>query len=180
MEPEPMMEAETIDDGIMSPELAPEADENMGDSAEQEQMEEEDSMMNPKMMEESGDQASDDEPYPGYFEDHLYYEDGQPHPGYYRNYVDGVIGNDFESILFFHAAWCPYCIANNTKLEAWYAEKHFPRSVYKIDFDTADELKARFGVTNQDTFILIGRDGNEIKRVTFPSESDLLELLGTY
>ena len=97
--------------------------------------------------------------------------------GEYMTYQDGVIGNGEESVLFFHAAWCPYCIANDASLDEWYQSEVFPVSVYKIDYDTATELKQRFGVTQQDTFIRIDGDGNEIKRIGFPSESALRDLL---
>lgn len=102
----------------------------------------------------------------------------EEHFGDYSLYGDGVIGNGSESVLFFHAAWCPYCIKNDALLKAWYEQERQPRSTYKIDYDTAGDLKKQFGVTNQDTFILIDGSGNEIKRVTFPSESALRELLG--
>jgi thiol-disulfide isomerase/thioredoxin len=112
--------------------------------------------------------------------DHGGWVDEMGKPGQYTLFFDGVIGNGLESVLFFHAAWCPYCIAHNTQLQSWYGSEKFPRSTYKIDYDTADELKKMFNVTNQDTFILIDGNGNEIKRVTFPAESALHELLGTF
>lgn len=126
----------------------------------------EERMMNP-------DRVLDEPPV-----DHGGWVDEQGKPGTYSSYVDGVIGNGMESVLFFHAAWCPYCIANDMRLQNWYGSDAFPRSTYKIDYDTADELKKLFNVTNQDTFILIDGNGNELKRVTFPSESALRELLG--
>ncbi|MDP7477347.1 MAG: thioredoxin family protein [Candidatus Peribacteraceae bacterium] len=96
----------------------------------------------------------------------------------YTQYKDGVIGNGEESVLFFHATWCPACKANNEKLNAWYGSDSFGRSVYKIDFDTATDLRSQFGVTGQDTFILIDGNGNEVDRARFPSESVLRDLLG--
>lgn len=96
----------------------------------------------------------------------------------YAEYSDGVVGNGKESVLFFHAAWCPACIGNDKKIQAWYDGENFGRSIYKVDYDTAADLKAKYGVTGQDTFILIDGSGNEIKRERFPSEDALKELLG--
>lgn len=98
--------------------------------------------------------------------------------GQYTVYNSGVIGNGEESVLFFHAAWCPACKANNQKLNDWYGSSDFSRSVYKIDFDTATDLRSKYRVTGQDTFILIDGAGNELRRVRFPSEGALKELLG--
>lgn len=111
-------------------------------------------------------------------EEHGGWTDQADDSGTYGLYVDGAIGNGMESVLFFHAAWCPYCIENDKRLTALYGAEEFPRSVYRIDYDTATELKQMFGVTQQDTFILIDGNGNEIRRVSFPSESALRDLLG--
>ena len=105
-------------------------------------------------------------------------EEGMDDAGTYTAYRDGVLGNGKESVLFFHAAWCPKCRANDTKLQSFYGSGQYERSVYKIDYDTADDLKKQYGVTGQDTFILIDGDGNEMERISFPSESALKELLG--
>jgi len=96
----------------------------------------------------------------------------------YTTYTDGVIGNGQTSVLFFHATWCPACKKNNGLLEEWYGAEEFSRSVYKIDFDTATELRQKFGITGQDTFIVIDGSGNEIERVQFPTDSALRALLG--
>ena len=98
--------------------------------------------------------------------------------GSYTAFKDGVIGNGETSVLFFHATWCPACKKNNGLLESWYEAEQFPRSVYKIDFDTATELRKQYGVNGQDTFVLIDGSGKEIERVSFPAQSALRALLG--
>jgi thiol-disulfide isomerase/thioredoxin len=98
--------------------------------------------------------------------------------GSYTAFKDGVIGNGETSVLFFHATWCPACKKNNGLLESWYGAEQFMRSVYKIDFDTATELRKQYGVNGQDTFVLIDGSGKEIERVSFPAQSALRALLG--
>lgn len=98
--------------------------------------------------------------------------------GEFTVYQDGVLADGRAKVLFFHAEWCPKCQANTMKLNEWYGAESFPRSVYKIDYDTATALKQQYGVTGQDTFILVDGDGQEIERTTFPSEAKLRELLG--
>lgn len=111
-------------------------------------------------------------------DDHGGWVDEADASGRFTSYIDGVVGNGMESVLFFHAEWCPYCKTNEARLKGWYAAEDFSRSTYKIDFDTATELRSEFGVTQQDTFILIDGNGNEVKRVSFPSEEALRALLG--
>ncbi|MDA0375777.1 MAG: thioredoxin family protein [bacterium] len=98
--------------------------------------------------------------------------------GSYTAFTPSVIGNGKESVLFFHATWCPKCKENDSRLNDFYGSADYPRSVYKIDYDTATDLKSQFGITGQDTFILIDGNGNEIERVRFPSSDALRDLLG--
>ena len=97
--------------------------------------------------------------------------------GKYQAYYEGVVGNGEENVLFFHAAWCPYCREGDAKLSELYATQTFVRSTYKVDYDTATALKKKYGVTQQHTFILINEMGNEIARVSFPDDQKLLSLL---
>ena len=48
--------------------------------------------------------------------------------------------NGGKALIFFHAGWCPFCIA---------AEK---------------DLKQKYGVTTQHTFVQVDQDGNEITK----------------
>ena len=111
-------------------------------------------------------------------EDHKEMDTEVAAEGSYTAYTDGVIGNGKTSVLFFHATWCPACKKNNGLLESWYNAEKFPRTVYKIDFDTATELRKHYGVNGQDTFVLIDGSGKEIERVSFPAQSALRALLG--
>lgn len=65
-------------------------------------------------------------------------------------------------VLFFHANWCPLCIA---------AEKSFLASgipeglhILKVDFDTATDLKKKYLVLSQTSFVRIKPDWSMIKR----------------
>lgn len=67
-------------------------------------------------------------------------------------------------VLFFHASWCPSCLS---------AERIFQKklsllppgvSILKIDFDSASELKERYNITYQHTFVQVDSMGNELAR----------------
>lgn len=98
--------------------------------------------------------------------------------GMYAAYHDGVIGNGETSVLFFHAAWCPFCKQADKDLTQWYGSTGFPLSVYKVDYDTQTELKARYGVTTQHTFVKIDGSGNAVKTIVGPSNTVLQAFLG--
>jgi thiol-disulfide isomerase/thioredoxin len=81
-------------------------------------------------------------------------------------------------VLFFHAEWCPYCQKNDSYLEDFYGEgRAGAYTVYKLNYDTANDMRSAYNVTTQDTFILLDADGNEIERVSFPSQVQLEALI---
>lgn len=99
--------------------------------------------------------------------------------GVYMPYEEGFIGDGEPAVLFFHAVWCPTCKRVDEMLTQWYEEEDFPLSVYQVDYDSAQELKARYGVTSQHTFVLVDGEGNALQMLTAPSDSDLRALLQT-
>ncbi len=66
------------------------------------------------------------------------------------------------AVLFFHAPWCPTCRAANKSL----ADSIIPDGllVLKIDYDSSLELKKKYGVTSQHTFVQVDAEGNMIKK----------------
>lgn len=141
----------------------------------------EDAMLDDAFVQVSDDMQNAEQQVDPVFEadmDKEFAADMQDTTGAYTAYYDGVIGSGQESVLFFHATWCPACKANDANLTAWYAENAYARSVYKLDYDTNAELKQQFEVTSQDTFVLIDANGTLIEKVTFPTEAKLQELLG--
>lgn len=100
-------------------------------------------------------------------------DDGISATSSYRAYEDGVIGNGQESVLFFYAAWCPYCQANDHRLLTWSGP--LPVTVYKVDYDAETELKNRYGIATQDTFIRIDGTGKEIARLNLGASKEQLQ-----
>jgi thiol-disulfide isomerase/thioredoxin len=84
----------------------------------------------------------------------------QPATASYVDYSDGVIENTSgQKILFFHAPWCPQCRA----LESSIQKGPVPEGVtiIKVDYDSMQELRQKYGVTLQTTFVKID-DGGEL------------------
>ena len=90
-----------------------------------------------------------------------------------------VLGNGRPSLIFFFASWCPRCAAKEAMLQRLYGDGKFPVSTYKVDYDRSAELKARFGVTVQDTVVLVGGQGDAEQMVVGATETDLRMLLSS-
>lgn len=88
-----------------------------------------------------------------------------PTPQAAGEYVD-YNQSDFEKtdgtrLLFFHAPWCSQCqkldksitsqpkIADNT-------------TIFKVDYDTQNDLRTKYGVTLQTTIVKVDKDGNKL------------------
>lgn len=104
--------------------------------------------------------------------------DAQIQGASYMAYSDDVLMNGEPKILFFHAAWCPICRDADEKLMSWYGQQLPTINTYKVDYDTQADLKAKYGVTYQHTFVLVDGEGNVIQKVQGPSETALQALIG--
>lgn len=83
--------------------------------------------------------------------------------GAYIDYKDGIIATTKGTkILFFHAPWCTQCRA----LEKSIKESAIPGGVtiIKVDYDTQQDLKQKYGVTIQTTLVKVDDAGNFIKK----------------
>jgi thiol:disulfide interchange protein len=75
-------------------------------------------------------------------------------------------------ILFFHASWCPQCRA----LEADIQKNGVPTNttIFKVDYDKAQDLRKKHGVTLQTTVVKVDENGNLISKFT-PYQKPTLE-----
>lgn len=96
----------------------------------------------------------------------------------YVAYEESALAHEQTVVLYFYAPWCPYCRANDARLEEWFAQGLLDFTVYKVDYDTAADLKGRFGVAVQDTFVKIDAQGEILDSISLPSETTLKAFLG--
>jgi thiol-disulfide isomerase/thioredoxin len=63
-------------------------------------------------------------------------------------------------LLFFHATWCPSC----RQIESEIIEQGVPEGVtiIKVDYDSNQDLRQKYGVTVQTTFVSVDASGEEI------------------
>lgn len=69
-----------------------------------------------------------------------------------------------QVVLFFRASWCPTCRVVNADINANILKIPSNLSILDIDYDNSKELKKKYGVTYQHTFVQVDKDGNLIKK----------------
>ena len=78
--------------------------------------------------------------------------------GTYQDYSASAYqeASDFRRVLYFYASWCPTCQASDKKL----TQINIPKDVviFRVNYDTANELKAKYGIQYQDTFVQVDKD----------------------
>jgi thioredoxin 1 len=69
-----------------------------------------------------------------------------------------------KRVYFFYASWCPTCKAANTELTE--NLDGIPQDVvlFKTDYDKEVELKKKYGITYQHTYVLVDENGDEVKK----------------
>jgi thiol-disulfide isomerase/thioredoxin len=68
-----------------------------------------------------------------------------------------------KTVVFFFASWCPNCRATVTELNARWKEVNPELTLVIADYDKETALKGKFGITYQDTFVLLDKDGKSVK-----------------
>ncbi len=69
-----------------------------------------------------------------------------------------------KRIIFFHAAWCPTCKQANVEFEAQSNALPVDVVLFKTDYDTETELKKKFDITYQHTFVEVDAAGEELQK----------------
>lgn len=69
-----------------------------------------------------------------------------------------------KKILYFWAVWCPTCKVANAEFVQ--REDEIPKNVvlFKVNYDTETELKKKYNITYQHTFVYIDDNGKEITK----------------
>jgi thiol-disulfide isomerase/thioredoxin len=71
---------------------------------------------------------------------------------------------DSDVVLFFNADWCSTCKEARENLKADPAAIPAGLTIVKVDYDDSDELKQKYGVTVQHTFVQVDAEGNELAK----------------
>lgn len=69
-------------------------------------------------------------------------------------------------VLYFSAPWCPDCRRTDHNLTSDPGSIPSDLTVVKVDYDSAADLKRRYGVTIQHTFVQVNSSGTKLARWT--------------
>jgi len=69
-----------------------------------------------------------------------------------------------DVVLFFRANWCPTCRAVDTDIKAHLGSIPPALTILDVDYDNSAELKKKYGVTYQHTFVQVDAQGNMVKK----------------
>lgn len=67
--------------------------------------------------------------------------------------------NGGKAIVFFHASWCPLCSEAEADLKANWGKVPRDVTILKTDYDSSKELKTKYGVVSQDTWVQLDEKG---------------------
>jgi len=81
-------------------------------------------------------------------------------------------------MLYFWAAWCPICKAEEPKIKAWVEGSGLRVDGFRVNYDTEKELKAQHKIPYQHTAVFLNAKGEEVERFNGPvSESEFTAAL---
>lgn len=82
---------------------------------------------------------------------------------------------DGKVVLFFKASWCPTCRALDADITAHLGEIPNKFYIFKLDYDNSTELKKKYGITYQHTFVQVNEKGEMLKKWSgSPTLADLV------
>ena len=103
-------------------------------------------------------------------------ETPKPQPGSYKPYSQQAYADSATTrrILFFHASWCPQCRQLDKEITA----STLPNGVtiLKVDYDTNQPLRAKYGVTLQTTFVEVDTSDAKVKSLVAYNEPTYVNL----
>lgn len=86
--------------------------------------------------------------------------------GSFENYSPEKLSRAEEGdvVLYFNATWCPTCNNLNKDINSNLDNIPSDLSILKIDYDNSSELKRKYGITYQHTFVQVDSQGNQIAK----------------
>lgn len=69
-----------------------------------------------------------------------------------------------KAVIFFHASWCPLCSEAEADLKANWEKVPGDVTILKTDYDSSKELKTKYGIVSQDTWVQVDSQGKELTK----------------
>jgi thiol-disulfide isomerase/thioredoxin len=87
---------------------------------------------------------------------------------------------DQRRVLFFYASWCPTCRPLHREISENTNQIPDDVVIFRTDYDTSTELKQKYGVTYQHTFVQVDREGEKLKIWNGGDMASLLDSILVY
>ncbi|MBT4123845.1 MAG: thioredoxin family protein [Candidatus Pacebacteria bacterium] len=71
---------------------------------------------------------------------------------------------DGKNVIFFHASWCPSCRSADKDIKNNLSSIPENLTILKTDYDTQKNLRKKYGVTGQHTFVQVDSEGEMITK----------------
>lgn len=75
-----------------------------------------------------------------------------------------ALANSGDVVLFFRASWCPTCKALDADIHANLSKIPAGLTILDVDYDNSSDMKKKYGVTYQHTFVQVDAQGNALKK----------------
>lgn len=87
-------------------------------------------------------------------------------PALYQDYSEDSFKNaiDKKRVLFFYASWCPTCRSADKEISKNLNQIPDNVIVFKTNYDKEKELKLRYGISYQHTFVQVDSNGKELAK----------------
>ncbi len=86
-------------------------------------------------------------------------------PGTFSSYSAGKVASaDGDVVVAFLADWCPTCRVLERDIEASLGDIPSDLTILKANYDTESDLKKKYGVTYQHTFVQVDNNGNLVQK----------------
>lgn len=82
-----------------------------------------------------------------------------------------------KALLFFAKEHDPFSRKNEALVRQFYGSGAAKLSTFRIDFSSATGARLKYGVLVEDTFVLLGQNGERITSILHPTTQELQSLL---
>jgi thioredoxin 1 len=87
--------------------------------------------------------------------------------GVYENYSEDKIQRaaNGDVVIFFHASWCSTCKVADSNINDNLDQIPSDLTILKADYDSSTDLRQKYGVTTQHTFVKVDESGNKVRQM---------------
>ncbi|MDC0506130.1 thioredoxin domain-containing protein [Candidatus Gracilibacteria bacterium] len=90
----------------------------------------------------------------------------------FLDYDSSLLGQNEDTVLFFHASWCPSCRSAEKNINSTGVDDYL---LLKVDYDSNKDLRTKYRVRSQHTFVQVDADGEYVTSWTGSSSAESIK-----